>query len=150
MPLNNPEKRGLKSYTLHNQTKDVVKVGTLSIPAGDEITVSETVARQMLGADPGLKLTSGELPDTDQASPFPAAVVADGEVVDSHPTFDPPVLDPDGVIEEHPKNRDQVKEVGGDLPRQPKSSSSAVEDKAAGVEEAGGGSGRARSGRRSK
>lgn len=118
MPLNKPEKTGLKSFTLRNQTKDVVKVGTLSIPAGAEVTVPEEVARQMLGADPGLKLTSGELPDRDQASPFPAAVVADGEVVDSHPTFDPPVLDPDGVIEEHPKNRDQVQEAGGGSARE--------------------------------
>lgn len=118
MPLNNPEKRGLKSYTLHNQTKDVVKVGTLSIPAGDEVTVSEEVARQMLGADPGLKLKSGELPDKDDASPFPAAVVKDGEVIDSHPTFDPPVLDPDGVIEEHPSNKDQVQEAGGGSARE--------------------------------
>ena len=137
MPLNKPEK--MKSFTLHNQTKDVVKVGTLSIPAGDEITVSEEVARQMLGADPGLKLTSGELPDRDQASPFPAAIVADGEVVDSHPTFDPPVLDPDGVIEENPKNSDQVVEVDD-----------AKTGRRVTTQEAGGGSARDRSGRRGR
>lgn len=142
MPLNNPEKRGLKSYTLTNQTKDVVKVGTVSIPAGDEVTVSETVARQMLGADPGLKLKSGELPNKDAASPFPAAVVADGEVIDSHPTFDPPVLDPGGVIEEHPENEDQVKEVDS-------ASADAHPDRAK-AEEAGGGSARSRSGRRGR
>lgn len=106
MPLNNPEKRGLKSYTLTNQTKDVVKVGTLSIPAGDEVTVSEEVARQMLGADPGLKLKSG------------------------------------GVIEEHPENEDQVKEVDS-------ASADAHPDRAK-AEEAGGGSARSRSGRRGR
>lgn len=148
MPLNNPEKRGLKSYTLHNQTKDVIKVGTISIPAGDELTVSEEVARQMLGADPGLKSKSGDVPARNTPNGLPAAEVAGGEVVDSHPTFDPPVLDPDGVIEENPKNRDQVKEVGGDLPQNANSTS--AKEKASGVEEAGGGSARSRSGRRGR
>lgn len=90
MPLNNPEKRGLKGFKLRNKSNDVIKASVV-VAAGDELEVPEDVARQLLG----------------QAAGFET--------------------------------------VGGDLPQQPSDPPEAAE-----VEEAGGGSARARSGRRGK
>ena len=93
MPLNNPEKKGLKPFRLRNKSNDVIKAEVV-VPAGDEIEASEYVARQLANQSTGFET------------------------------------------------------VGGSLPQEPTTPTSAGGDDAPEVEEAGGGSARTRSGRR--
>lgn len=68
MPLNKPDKSGLRGFKLRNKSNDVVKASVV-IPAGDELEVSEEVARQLLGQSTGLESNSGDVPERHTESP---------------------------------------------------------------------------------
>lgn len=68
MPLSNPEKKGLHGFKLRNKSNDVIKASVV-IPAGDELEVSEEVARQLLGQSTGLESNSGDVPERQPESP---------------------------------------------------------------------------------
>jgi hypothetical protein len=54
MPLSNPEKKGLHGFKLRNKSNDVIKASVV-IPAGDELEVSEDVARQLTNQSTGFE-----------------------------------------------------------------------------------------------
>lgn len=78
MPLNKPDKSGLRGFKLRNKSNDVIKASVV-IPAGDELEVSEEVARQLLGQSTGLESNSGDVPERQQEQPDQAATTGEVE-----------------------------------------------------------------------